>query len=78
MVWPDADDYYSCSTAISELVKVFGRLDDSYGIVRCEQNFVDEDTLKVISGQNIKLTKNIFSRNILRLRNLLLWRDRIC
>lgn len=57
LVWPDADDYYSCSTAISELVKVFGRLDDSYGIVRCEQNFVDEDTLKVISGQKYQTNK---------------------
>lgn len=57
LVWPDADDYYSCSTAISELVKVFDRLDDSYGIVRCEQNFVDEDTLKVISGQKYQTNK---------------------
>ena len=36
---------------------MFGRLDDSYGIVRCEQNFVDEDTLKVISGQKYQTNK---------------------
>lgn len=57
LVWPDADDYYSSTTAISEMVKVFENLDDSYGVVRCEQNFVDEKTFEVVFEQNYKVRK---------------------
>lgn len=57
LVWPDADDYYSCSTAISEMVKAFSALDDSYGIVRCEESFVDESSLKQVGIQKYKIQK---------------------
>ena len=57
LVWPDADDYYSCSTSISEMVKAFASLDDSYGIVRCEESFVDENTLQVVSAHKYKVQK---------------------
>jgi len=57
LVWPDADDYYSCNTAISEMVKAFETLDDSYGIVRCEESFVDENSLKQVGIQKYKTQK---------------------
>lgn len=57
LVWPDADDYYSCNTAISELVKAFESLDDSYGIVRCEESFVDENNLRQVGIQKYKTQK---------------------
>ena len=57
LVWPDADDYYSCSTAISEMVKAFESHDDSYGIVRCEESFVDDDSLRQVGIQKYKTQK---------------------
>lgn len=57
LVWPDADDFYACATAISELVVEFEKLDDSYGVVRCEQNFVNEKGFQVIFEQKYKVQK---------------------
>lgn len=59
LVWPDADDYYSCGTAISEMVKTFETLDDSYGIVRCKASFVDEYSLKVVSEHKYGTDKKV-------------------
>lgn len=57
LVWPDADDFYACETAISEMVYAFERLDDSYGVVRCKQRFVDEKTLQTVFEQNYNIRK---------------------
>lgn len=57
LVWPDADDYYSCTTAISEMVKAFESLDDSYGIVRCEEIFVKEEDLSQVGMQKYQTHK---------------------
>lgn len=57
LVWPDADDYYFCSSSISEMVKAFGSLDDSYGIVRCEESFVSEEDLSCVGEQKYKTHK---------------------
>ena len=61
LVWPDADDYYSCCTSISEMVKAFYSLDDSYGIVRCGECWVDEKSLQVI--RNYKSNINYKSKS---------------
>lgn len=48
LLWPDADDYYHSPHAVSSMVEAFGQLDDSYAIVRCEGQFVDERTLQPV------------------------------
>lgn len=57
LVWPDADDYYASNTAISEMVKAFESLDDSYGIVRCEEVFVKEEDLSQVGVQKYQTHK---------------------
>ena len=57
LVWPDADDYYSCCTSISEMVKAFYSLDDSYGIVRCGECWVDEKSLQVIRNYKFNINQ---------------------
>lgn len=57
LVWPDADDFYSCENAISEMVMAFGNLDDSYAVVRCSQNFVDEKTFQLVYEQKYNVKK---------------------
>lgn len=57
LLWPDADDYYVCDTAITEMVKAFESLDDSYGIVRCEEVFVKEEDLSQVGVQKYQTHK---------------------
>lgn len=45
LCWPDSDDFYKSSNAISTFIHTFDNLDDSYGVVRCIPTFVDENTL---------------------------------
>lgn len=54
-MWPDADDYFSSNHTISKFVKAFAKLDNSYGLVRCYANNVDDKdfTLLNIRKHNI-------------------------
>ena len=49
LVWPDSDDFYSTPYALSKMVDVLSKTDDSVSIVRCLAEFIDEKTLKVIN-----------------------------
>lgn len=57
LVWPDADDFYCDDSAISIMVRSFEHLDDSYATVRCWENFIDENTMKVISKNHFNPSK---------------------
>ena len=57
LVWPDADDFYSCGYAISEMVQTFNKLDDSYGVIRYDAKIVEEKTFKVITEQKYRVNK---------------------
>lgn len=57
LVWPDADDFFSCDYAISEMVQTFSKLDDSYGVIRYEAKIVEEKTLNVITEQKYRVNK---------------------
>lgn len=48
LVWPDSDDFYSTSNALSTMVNVFKENDASVSIVRCLSEFIDEDSFQVV------------------------------
>ena len=59
IVWPDADDYYSDASAISEMVKALETSDDNTSMVRVQYNVLDEnggilDTLGVTDDTRYK------------------------
>lgn len=49
LVWPDSDDYFSKSYALSMFVKELESRDSRYGIVRCLPTYVNEENLEEIS-----------------------------
>lgn len=57
LIWPDADDFYCNDSAISIMVHSLECLDDSYATVRCWENLIDENTLKVISENHFNPAK---------------------
>lgn len=57
LLWPDADDYYHSPHAISRMVEAFGMLDSSYGIVRCEGQFVEEQIFQVVRPRTYNIRK---------------------
>lgn len=48
LVWPDIDDWYSSSDAISKLVTSLKSYGDDVAIARCAYNRVTEDGMKII------------------------------
>lgn len=55
-VWPDSDDFYASRSAISMMVDAFERLGENYGLVRTQENLLEDDTFKII-GCNGKEAK---------------------
>lgn len=49
LTWPDSDDYYRSSDAISIMVNAFENLSNDYGIVRCDAMLTEENTLQAIN-----------------------------
>lgn len=49
LLWPDADDWYKTPDAIETMVQTIRQTDDKVGVVRCHLEFVDENTMSVIS-----------------------------
>jgi len=45
LTWPDSDDFYRSSSAISTMVNTINSLPEEYGIVRCDAILIDENTL---------------------------------
>lgn len=57
LAWPDSDDYYESPDSIAKMVNRLESLDDSYGMVRTQENVVlDRDRSKIlyISGLGAK------------------------
>lgn len=48
LVWPDSDDFYSSSTALSSMVDILKNSDDSVSMVRCLAEVIEEKTLAVV------------------------------
>lgn len=53
LTWPDSDDYYRESTAISSFVNTLKQLDDSFAIVRSLPTFVSETDCHDVSRLSI-------------------------
>lgn len=55
-VWPDSDDYYASPNAIARMVEAFIQLGDEYGLVRTQENLLEDETFKIIgcNGANVK------------------------
>ena len=53
-VWPDSDDFYASPDAIERMVTVFERTGDEYGLVRTQENLLEDETLRIIgcNGKN--------------------------
>lgn len=49
LTWPDSDDFYRTSDALSNMVKTFENLTADYGMVRCDAMLLDENTLIPLS-----------------------------
>lgn len=56
-IWPDSDDYFSQKYSISTLVSILNSSDSSYGIARCQCNFIDESNGQKLPGE-FKYTNN--------------------
>ncbi|MDR0844540.1 MAG: glycosyltransferase [Tannerella sp.] len=72
LVWPDCDDYYATEDAIAQMAEKLDATDDTYSMVRCFSQCLDEETLKPVKMlQTNHKTKNkidlfedfLFSRN---------------
>lgn len=46
LAWPDSDDFYNRSDAISSFVRKFRELSNDYGAVRCLPTYVHEKNMK--------------------------------
>lgn len=57
LIWPDADDFFLVDNSISIMVYTLESLDESYATVRCWENFIDEDSLKVVSENHFNPSK---------------------
>lgn len=51
---PDSDDWYAEPRSIEKFVQKFEELPDNYAVIRCQQSFINEETMKPmgISYQN--------------------------
>lgn len=62
LAWPDCDDFYCSKSSISEFVKKFEDLDDSYGYIRCNVKYINDQTLKLISVREFNSNEeNLFN-----------------
>lgn len=52
LAWPDADDWFKRSDAIERMVEALKKSPDSVGLCRCNYEFIDENTFKVIKTGN--------------------------
>ena len=64
IVWPDSDDFYASPLCIEQMVDAFEALGDDYGLVRTQQNVLEDGTLKVI-GINGANAKNDIDKRLL-------------
>lgn len=48
LLWPDADDWYKTSDAIETMVNAISQTSDDVGIVRCQMDFIKEETMTVV------------------------------
>ena len=46
LLMPDSDDWYSGPKSIETFVNKFKELSQDYAIIRCQQNFIDEETMQ--------------------------------
>lgn len=61
LMWPDSDDYYNRSDAVSLLVSTFRRLPNDYGMIKTLPMFVRESNLEEIKREyNIDKSENQF------------------
>jgi len=47
-VWPDSDDFYASYDVIERMVNTFEKLGNEYGLVRTQENLLEDETLKII------------------------------
>lgn len=45
LLMPDSDDWYAGPKSIETFVNKFNELSDEYAIIRCQQSFIDEETM---------------------------------
>lgn len=61
LVWPDSDDFYSSEYAIEKMATELKNSDDTIGMVRVQENIVDENDLHILSinGKSNKRIEDI-------------------
>lgn len=67
LIWPDSDDYFKRSDALSTFVSELQKRDSNYGVIRCLPTYIDEDTLE----EKYKLPINEYFQNESQFENCL-------
>lgn len=68
LMWPDSDDWFNNTKALSIFISEFQRLDSTYGIIRCLPTFVNENHLEegeVLPWDDSYALENQFERCLL-------------
>lgn len=47
-VWPDSDDFYASANAIERMVDVLEKQGSEYGLVRTQENLLEDETFEII------------------------------
>lgn len=66
LIWPDSDDMFYGNRAISIMVDALRSLDDSYAVVRCWEDFVDECTMNILSKNQYDSSKDYLFEEYLK------------
>lgn len=56
LTWPDSDDYYKRTDALSSFVKALKTRSDKYAMVRCPPTYVSEDGIHIRTANNVDMS----------------------
>ena len=54
LAWPDSDDYYASSDAISKMVGVLASADEAFQMVRTQVSYVDDGTFRLLQVEGLR------------------------
>lgn len=75
LIWPDSDDFFASSEALTKMAKALEASSDEYGAVRCRSNYVDENTLLTLhtTPDDSYFRKELLFEDCLFSKNHFMW-----
>lgn len=64
LVWPDSDDFYASPDVIERMVTIFEKSENDYGLVRTQENLLEDETLKIIGYNGKKVAAECDKRQL--------------